>query len=118
MPAGPRFEEVWSDLTTIFELGSQLRFVLVACEDGNTRWTLNRRLHDHCVSHLMEFRTPDLVRARDILAWLSEQQQTGSTPQMVRFIPVPDGEDETFLLHRLNENRDNLRRDLNGTLVL
>jgi hypothetical protein len=72
-----------------------------------------------------EARTPDR-HGKDMLEWLSAEQRASAarTPedregeQPVRFVPVPDGPDETFVLHRLNENRDNLRRDLTGTLVL
>jgi hypothetical protein len=62
----------------------------------------------------------------EALNWLDhEQMQRGTlkSPEVVRWVPLSaivedDPYSGTFVLHRLNEGRDNLRRNLNGPLFL
>lgn len=124
MPPARSFDEAWSQLTTIIELAKRLRFVLVGCESEGVRAALRERLRAHCAAEGRPFEAP--TRSQDALGWLIQQQRAGAEslagrrPHLppVRFFPVPAVEGQTFTLYRLNENRDNLRRDLRGMLVL
>lgn len=126
MLSGRSFDdEAWSLLTTIIELSRQrLRFVLVECESDGVRAALREKLQAYCVADGRPCVAPE--RDQDVLGWLiAQQRESAELPpterervQPVRFFPVPTGEDETFTLYRLNENRDNLKRDLRGVLVL
>jgi len=125
MEAGRSFDdnEAWRELTTIIELSRRrLRFVLVECEDQAVRTRLCKHLHAYCMIEQRPFFAPP-PSAPEAIDWLSHQQQRAAeTPAAehpsVLFFPMPEGEEEIFCLYRLNENRDNLRRDLRGVLIL
>jgi TIR domain len=124
MPPARSFDEAWSDLTAIIKLGRRLRFVLVECESEGVRAALEQKLAAHCEAKERPFLAP--AAGGDVLGWLVDQQrESAEVPpaerervQPVRFFPVPTGQSETTTLYRLNENRDNLKRDLRGVLVL
>jgi tetratricopeptide (TPR) repeat protein len=116
MGSSRTFDETWSLLTTIIALGTRLRFVLIECENDETRDTLRAKLEAYCEGEGRAFSTPN--PGTDLLGWLTDRQGDLKSKSAVLFFPVPTGSEETFVLYRLNENRDNLRRDLRGVVIL
>ncbi|MEZ4314403.1 MAG: pentapeptide repeat-containing protein, partial [Polyangiaceae bacterium] len=107
-------------LRTLIELTESLELVLIE-QSGDA---VARGLHDHltriCTDTGRPFHAP--APGEPLLEWLHGQQVAssrradGASPALY-LAPIP-AENEAFILARLNENRDNLVRDLRGVLCL
>jgi hypothetical protein len=119
-------DEDFGFLLTHLERGKKLRFFVIECSWRAVLAGLRDRLGHYCDEHGRPFRSPPAPEAT--LDWLANEQAAGarraaperaSRPQPVLFLPIPESlPEETFIFRRLNENRDNLRRDLTGALCL
>lgn len=111
-------DDVWNDIVATLELGSGLRFAFVEVESSDVRTKLRQRLQRYLKKQCKSLRSPSA--GQDPLDWLSHEQTApgGDPPEETRWLVVPRRGNERFLLHRLNEGRDNLRRHLSGVLFL
>ncbi len=112
-------DDVWDDIVATLELGSGLRFVLVEAESPKERTKLRQRLQRYLEKQGKSLRSP--APGQDELDWLSQEQTqpgTGEPPDETRWLLLPRRGNERFFLHRLNEGRDNLRRNLSGVVFL
>lgn len=116
-------EEQWELLLVTIDLATGFELVLIACATEEVRGKLRARLRHECIRQARPFVEPE--QGEDGLDWLtrlrgSAGEVDGPTP--VLFYPVPiEEEREVFVLHRMNENRDNLRsseRGIRGVLIL
>ncbi len=119
-PSARPSEEQWELLTTLLELSVEDRFelVLVACSERAVEEAFYWRLEEHCKKEERPFLAPAL--GEDPLDWLTELRGAhveGTGKARVLFLRLPEAK-RVFILHRLNENRDNLRREVRGVLCL
>jgi hypothetical protein len=112
-------DDVWNRVVATLELGSGLRFAFIEADNEQVRTNLRRRLQRYLKAQGKSLRSPSAKQ--DVLDWLSSEQTApgiGETPEYTRWLPLPRSSQERFVLHRLNEGRDNLRRHLGGVLFL
>lgn len=112
-------DDVWDDIVATLELGSGLRFALVEAESAKDRTNLRARLQRYLKAQGKSLRSP--MAKQDVLDWLSSEQTApgmGEPPEETRWLPISWTGNERFVLHRLNEGRDNLRRAMGGVLFL
>ena len=112
-------DEVWDNIVATLELGSGLKFAFVEAENGQDRTNLRRRLQRYLKTQGKSLRMP--LPQQDVLDWLSSEQTppgVGEPPEETRWVVLPRTGKERFVLHRLNEGRDNLRRHMGGMLFL
>lgn len=116
-------EEQWELLRVTLDLAEGFELVLVACASADVRGKLRARLQHECNREGRPFVEPE--QGEDGLDWLTRLRGSAPLskgPLPVLFYPFPTEEKrEIFVLHRLNENRDNLRsqeRGIRGLLVV
>jgi hypothetical protein len=112
-------DDAWDEIVATLELGSGLRFVIAETQDQQAAALLRQRLDEWLLEHGQTLASP--ADGENVLDWLSVQQWQSSNeglPDVVRWLPLPEGYDGKFVLHRLNEGRDNLRRNLRGVIFL
>jgi len=116
-------EEQWELLLVTLELASHFELVFIACADQETIERVRARLRYDCNQRARKLLEAD--EGEDGLDWLTSLRGSAGEakgPLPVLFYRVPtEPEKELFVLHRFNENRDNLRdkrRGVRGMLVL
>ncbi|MEZ4296907.1 MAG: trypsin-like peptidase domain-containing protein [Polyangiaceae bacterium] len=115
-------KELWQLLETTLELGDELDFVLIECASTGVRDALKQGLARYAAVSGRPFASPQ--PGDPLLSWLERERARSSRDagrrdsRPVYFAPVPPGEAEGFILARLNENRDNLHRDMRGAMCL
>lgn len=112
-------DEVWDNIVATLELGSGLKFALVEAASTQDRTNLRRRLQRYLKTQGKSLRMP--LPQQDVLDWLSSEQTSpgiGEPPEETRWVVLPRTGEERFVLHRLNEGRDNLRRHMGGVLFV
>lgn len=115
-------EESWKLLSTYLQLLGQFDVFIIGCADDATRAALRDRLRARGLERGLEFSEPAASSGipEDPLDWLARQRAAAESAPGARlyFLPIDDDERAHFTVHRLNEHRDNLRRELNGALCL
>lgn len=116
-------DEQWEHVLVTLELATRFELVLIACPSSLVREKIRAKLRHDCERMGRRFAEP--AADEDESDWLSRQAEhppSKDEPVPVLFYPTPmDPERELFTLHRLNENRDNLRsreRGIRAMLVL
>ncbi len=117
--------ETWTLLQTHLELGQAVNrpeYFFIECAGEPVRNTLRNRLHDYCEGARRGFLEPLSRKGipQDPFAWFSSMWSKGtfSNASPVIFLPLMADETERYALHRLNEQRDNLLREMKGALCI
>lgn len=116
---------VLPSLMTLVEHSRRLRVVFVECASASAQNDFREKFEAAVTDAGKSFRVPPGATAPVMLGWLEEEVQHGQRhPESeiicpVRYFLLPEGRtNETFVLHRLNENRDNVRGALKGVLCI
>lgn len=112
-------DDVWGNIVATLELGSGLKFALVEADNAQDRKNLRGRLQRYLKTRGKSLRMP--LPQQDVLDWLSAEQTPpgiDEPPEETRWMTLPRTSEERFVLHRLNEGRDNLRRHMGGVLFV
>ena len=119
-------EEIWQDIAVRIELGRALRIIVVECVAPDVERALFLRLlalgktqGRRVVAEPNSGCAIDTLQAELEAAEKAPEAEEGAL-QAVRAVRVPEpaADAERWALQRMNENRDNLRSALRGTLIL
>lgn len=118
-------ERTWSQCTKLFDFGDRLDFVFLDYTSADVLRAWRRALRAYCDEHGLPWSQP--APRQGFLEWLEGERQRGLVkerqlgarrPREVYLGTIPHNAREGWVLARLNENRDNLVRSLNGVLCL
>lgn len=108
-------------LAAYLDLGTGFDVFVIGCGNEAVRASLRQRLNNYAKNRgwsLAEPRSRDGI-VQPALDWLTEVLAQPPPARTLFFLPLPAASsEETEILLRLNEHRDNLRRDLKGALCL
>lgn len=124
---GPAWDadKTWRALVKLLHFGDRLDFVFFESDSMDTFRAWRDALREHCRSKDQPFREPKA--GQGVLDWLEEERARGVTedaergedrPREIYIGTIPQDGSERVVFGRINENRDNLVRSLNGALIL
>ena len=115
----------WQSLVRLFGFGDRLDFVFLESGSSETFRAWRDALRAHCRATERPWSEPS--PSQKILDWLEAERLRGldleraaaaQRPREIYLGTIAQDEDERFVFARINENRDNLVRALNGVLCL
>lgn len=118
-------ERTWRNLTALFAFGDRLDFVFVDYTSPDLLSLWRRALREHCRERGQRWSQPASGQA--FLDWLEAERRRGlevekaqgaARPREVYLGAIPEDAKERWVFARINENRDNLVKSLNGVLCL
>lgn len=117
-------DRAWQLLGGIFDFGDRLDFVFLEPSSPEVLGAWRAALRAHCRGKGQPW--SEAKPGQSILDWLEGERVRGLALEQAKqprerevyFGFIPKDEDEHFVFSRINENRDNLVRTLNGVLCL
>jgi hypothetical protein len=118
-------EELWRRLVALFDFGDRLDFALLEFSSPEIFRAWSAALQARCTQRGQPW--SEARPGQPMLDWLEAERVRGLGveralgPKREREVylgVIPEGNDERFVFARINENRDNLVRALNGVLCL
>jgi hypothetical protein len=118
-------EELWRRLVALFDFGDRLDFALLEFSSPEIFRAWSAALQARCTQRGQPW--SEARPGQPMLDWLEAERVRGLGveralgPKRAREVylgVIPEGNDERFVFARINENRDNLVRALNGVLCL
>jgi hypothetical protein len=123
-------ERTWQQLTRLFAWGDRLDFVFLDYLSPDVFAAWRRALRAYCAERGQPWSQP--ARKQTFIDWLEGERKRGETKEReegearareVYLGTIPQGRDaqgrdERWVFARINENRDNLVKALNGVLCL
>jgi hypothetical protein len=118
-------EQLWRRLVSLIDFGDRLDFALLEFSSPEILRAWSAALRARCAQRGQPW--SEAPPGQSVLDWLDAERVRGLGveralgPKRAREVylgVIPEGNDERFVFARINENRDNLVRALNGVLCL